>query len=171
MAAWATAALLLLLPLVAMQVSDEVRWDLADFLLFGGLLISAGITYEIAAMTSADAAYRAGVAVALGTAFVLIWINLAVGIIGSEDNPANLMYGAVLVVGLVGAIMARFRPRGMARALVAIALAQALVALITLAADLGGLAGPLLEIIGVNAMFIALWLLSAWLFQRVGTQE
>ena len=34
-------------------------------------------------------------------AFLLIWINLAVGIIGSEDNPANLMYGAVLLLGLV----------------------------------------------------------------------
>jgi hypothetical protein len=43
-------------------------------------------------------------------AFILIWMNLAVGIIGSEDNPANLMYGGVLAVAIVGAFMVRFRP-------------------------------------------------------------
>ena len=55
---------------------------------------------------------------------MLVWINLAVGIIGSEDNPANLMYGGVLAVGVAGAVAARFRPGGMARALAATALAQ-----------------------------------------------
>jgi hypothetical protein len=54
-------------------------------------------------------------------------MNLAVGIIGSEDNPANLMYGGVLAVGIIGAIIARFEPHGMARALVATTLATSAV--------------------------------------------
>ena len=84
-----------------------------------------------------NSAYRAAVGVALAAAFILVWVNLAVGIIGSEDNPANVMYGGVLAVGIIGAIIARFQPHGMARALVATALAQALVAVIALIAGWG----------------------------------
>jgi hypothetical protein len=53
-------------------------------------------------------AYRAAVGVAIAAAFILVWMNLAVGIIGSEDNPANLMYGGVLAIGIIGAVIARF---------------------------------------------------------------
>lgn len=82
-----------------------------------------------------DTAYRAAAGIALGTAFLLIWISFAVGVIGTEDNPANLMFGAVLLLGLIGAVAARFQPEGMARALAATALAQGLVALIALIAE------------------------------------
>jgi hypothetical protein len=65
---------------------------------------------------------------------LLVWTNLAVGIIGEPDELANLMYVGVLAVGILGAITARFRPAGMARALLATALVQALVAGIALIA-------------------------------------
>jgi hypothetical protein len=123
-AAWAIAALMLLLPLFAMQVTDEVDWDVADFAFAGTLIVGTGVTYEVAARITGNTAYRAAVGVALAAAFILIWMNLAVGIIGSEANPANLMYGGVLAVGIIGAIIARFQPHGMARALVATTLAQ-----------------------------------------------
>ena len=110
---------------------------------------------------SGGTAYRAAVGVAVVAAFILIWLNLAVGIIGTEDNPANLMFGGVLVVGTIGAIIARFKPHGMARALVATALAQALVAVIALIAGLG--ATPLLILTG---FYVALWLTSARLFRK-----
>ncbi len=51
--------------------------------------------------------YRFAVGIALLGAFLVVWVNLAVGIIGEPDNLANLMYVGVLVVGLVGAIVAR----------------------------------------------------------------
>ena len=136
-AVWGTAALMLLLPLVAMQFTDEVDWDEADFAVFGAMLAGACGTYELAARMTGNTAYRAAVGVALAAAFILVWMNLAVGIIGTEDNPANLMYGGVLAVGIIGAVIARFQPHGMARALVATALAQALVAVIALIAGLG----------------------------------
>ena len=163
-AVWGAAALLLLLPLVAMQVTDEVDWDPADFVTFGAMLVTAGGAYELAARQTGNHAYRAAVGVALVTAFILVWMNLAVGIIGREDNPANLMYPGVLAVGIVGAFVARFRPQGMARALVATALAQALVAVIGLTAGLG-------SALVLTGIFMALWLVSAWLFRRAAREQ
>src|ERR687893_1141155 len=136
-APWVIAGLTLLLPLIAMQFTHEVVWDETDFAVMGAMLFGACGAYELAARMTGNRAYRTAVGVALAAAFILVWMNLAVGIIGSEDNPANLMYGGVLAVGIVGALVARFRPLGMARALVATALAQALVAVIALAAGWG----------------------------------
>jgi GNAT superfamily N-acetyltransferase len=158
-AAWGTAALMLLLPLFAMQVTDEVDWGVADFAIFGAMLAGAGGTFELAVRMTGDNAYRAAVGVALAAAFILVWMNLAVGIIGTEENPANLMYGGVLAVGIIGAVIARFQPHGMARALVATALAQALVAVIAVIAGLG-------YTFILTGFFVALWLLSAWLFRK-----
>ena len=165
-AAWAAAALLLLLPLFAMQVTDQVVWDVADFAFFGALLVGAGVTYELAARMTGNTAYRAAVGVALAAAFILVWMNLAVGVIGTERDDANLMYGGVLAVGIIGAIIARFQPDGMARALFATALAQALVAVIALLAGLGSpWSGPG-EVLILNGFFAALFVGSAWLFRK-----
>jgi hypothetical protein len=159
-------AFILLLPLLAMQFTDEVDWDLADFVVAGVLLFTAGLTYEVVARRVGNIAYRAAFGVAVATALILIWMNLAVGIIGSEDNPANLMYVGVLAVGIVGAFIARFQPYGMARALFATAFAQALVAAIALIAGLGyPWSGPL-ELTLLNGFFVGLFAGSAWLFRR-----
>lgn len=159
-------ALILLLPFLAMQFTDEVVWDLADFAVAGVLLFGAGLTYALLARKAGNIAYRAAVGVAVAAALVLVWMNLAVGIIGSEDNPANLMYIGVLAVGIIGALFARFQPHGMARALFATALAQALVAVIALIARLGyPWSGPL-ELTLLNGFFVVLFAGSAWLFRR-----
>ncbi|HET9450648.1 MAG TPA: hypothetical protein VFO83_07195 [Aggregicoccus sp.] len=159
MAAWGSAALLLLVPLVAMQFTDEVNWDGADFLVFGAMLFGALGTFELAARSTGDRAYRAAVGIALAVAFLIVWLNLAVGIIGTEGNPANLIFAGVLAVGLTGAVIARFRSLGMARALVATALAQALVAVAALV--YGSVEGFLL-----SGFFAVVWLISAWLFRK-----
>ena len=125
--AWAVAALILLLPLIAMQFTNEVNWDVADFALAGAFLVGTGITYELAMRKTDDTAYRAAVGVALAAAFILVWMSLGVGVIGNDGDPANLMYFGVLGAGIIGAIIARFQPHGMARALFATALAPALV--------------------------------------------
>jgi hypothetical protein len=166
-AAWAVVALILLLPLVAMQFTGEVNWDVADFVFAGALLIGTGITYELAVRMSGDTAYRAAAGVALAAAFILVWVNAAVGIIGNESDDANLMYGGVLAVGIIGALMARFQPHGLARAMFATALAQALVGVIALAAGLGS-TGPIwpLDILGATGFFVALFIGSALLFRR-----
>jgi peptidoglycan/LPS O-acetylase OafA/YrhL len=110
--------------------------------------------------------YRSAIGVALAAAFILVWLSLGVGIIGKDGDPANLMYFGVLAVGIIGAIIARLQPHGMARALFATALAQALVAAIALIAGLGlPWSGPA-EILVLNGFFIALFAGSAWLFRR-----
>lgn len=110
--------------------------------------------------------YRFAVGVALAAAFILVWLSLGVGIIGRDGDPANLMYFGVLAVGIIGALIARFRPRGMARALFATALAQTAVAVIALIAGLGyPWSGPL-ELSLLNGFFVALFVASAWLFRR-----
>jgi hypothetical protein len=84
--AWTGAALMLLLPWVAMQFTDEVNWSVTDFLVAGALIAGTGLAFELAAGTTANHAYRAAVGLALAAVFLLIWLNLAVGIIGTEDG-------------------------------------------------------------------------------------
>ncbi len=111
-------------------------------------------------------AYRSAIGVALAAAFLLVWLSLGVGIIGKDGDRANVMYFGVLAVGIIGAIVARLQPQGMARALLAMAIAQALVAAIALIARLGlPWSGPA-ELVLLNGFFIALFVGSAWLFRR-----
>lgn len=156
---WSIAVTLLLLPLLAMQITDEVDWNVPDFIVFGGMLFFVGGAFEMATRISSNQAYRAGVGVALAAALILIWVNLAVGIIGNEENPANLMYFGVLAIAFVGVVIARFQPIGMARAMVATALAQVLVAVIALFAGLG-------YTFLITGAFVAMWLTAAWLFRK-----
>jgi hypothetical protein len=166
------AAFILLLPLLAMQFTDEVVWDGADFAVIGAMLFGACGAYELAARMTGSIAYRAAVSVVVAAAFILIWINLAVGIIGSEDNMANLMSGGVLAVGILGAVTVRFQPHAMTRALAATALAQALVCVIALIAGLGstGANWPW-AIVFLTGFFAALWLVSAWLFRKAAREQ
>jgi hypothetical protein len=166
------AACFLLLPLLAMQVTNEVAWDLADFAVAGALLVGTGLMFELAARKAGNIAYRAAVGVALAAAFILLWLMGAVGIIGVEGDSADRMYFGVLAVGLIGAIIARFQPHGMARALFATALAQALVAVIALIA--GKHRDPVTsvpELVGLNGFFVALFVGSAWLFRRAARER
>jgi hypothetical protein len=168
---WGTAAFLLL-PLIAMQFTNEMNWDETDFIVFGAMLFGACGVYELAARMTPNFAYRAAVGVAVVAAFILIWMNLAVGIIGSEDNPANLMYGGVLAIAITGAFIVRFRPHSMARVLVATAFAQALVGVIALVAGLGSTGENWPRVIVVlTSFFAALWLVSAWLFRRAAREQ
>ncbi len=72
------AAFILLLPLLVMQITDEVVWDLADFAVAWTLLVGAGLTYKLVARKMGNIAYRAAVGVAVATALLLVWMNLAV---------------------------------------------------------------------------------------------
>jgi hypothetical protein len=164
-AVWGGAALVLLVPLVAMRFTCEVVWGPLDFAVFGAMLAAACGSFELAARATGNRAYRGAVGVGVGAAFLLVWINLAVGILGDEGDPANLTFFGVLAVGAAGAFVARFRPRGMARALVLTALAQALAGAIALIGGLGA------EAVLLSGFFAALWLTSAWLFQRAARRR
>jgi hypothetical protein len=79
-ARWGAIAALILLPLIAMQFTDEVAWDASDFAAAAALLVGAGAIYELAVRGLRDAPRRllfGGVLVALVLA---IWAQGAVGI-------------------------------------------------------------------------------------------
>jgi hypothetical protein len=78
-----------------------------------------------------------------------------------------MMFFGVLVIGVVGAIITRLRPKGMAHAMYAIAFAQAPVAVIALTTNLD-LAGPSRpwDVLVLTVFFTALWLVSARLFRK-----
>ena len=163
---------ILLLPLLAMQFTDEVVWDLADFAIAGVLLFAAGFTYKLSAIKVSNTVYRSAVGLTLAAAFILFWVNGAVGIIGNEENPVNLMYVGVLAIGIIGSIVARFQPHGMARALFATALAQALVAVIALIAGKHQTSvSSVSEILILNGFFVALFLGSARLFRNAARER
>lgn len=166
--AWGGAAVLLLIPAVAMRFTSEVQWTAFDFAFFGGLLLVVCCGFEFLLARAVNVAYRFAASIALGTAFLMIWANAAVGIIGSEDNPANLMYAGVLAVGVIGAILARFRARGMARAMAATAGAMFVV---LSAAVLGRVSDPVetikpAQLFEITLFFAFLWSLSAALFEK-----
>ena len=163
-AAWSAAALLLLVPLVAMQFTDEVNWTASDFVFAAVLFLAVGVPLDLVMRRSGDRAYRAGGAVALGTAFLVVWINAAVGIIGSEHSDVNLLFFAVLAIGIIGALVARFRPLGLSRAMAATAAAQAAVAIGALVAGWTSPATSRVEVVALW-VFVALWAASAALFR------
>lgn len=166
--ALATSAILMV-PLLAMMFTNEVNWDLLDFIIMGSLLFGTGLTYVLISRNLNSIAYRIAVGVAAVAGLLLIWMNLAVGIIGSEDNPVNLLYGGVLAIGIIGAGVARFQPRGMSHALFATALAQMLVPVIALVFWRPSLNEPpgTLGTFILNAFFAVLFVVSGLLFRRV----
>lgn len=165
MVAWGLAAALWLTPLVAMQFTREVDWDVFDFVVFGAMLLLALGAYEVVTRMSPNRAYRLGAAVAIVTGFLVVWANGAVGMIGNEGNAYNLWFLGAIAVGAAGALITWFRPRGMARSLYATAAIHAAVALYALAAgwDLRGAVFSL--------AFVFPWLLSAGLFRKAAREE
>jgi hypothetical protein len=162
-------AVLLLVPLLAMVLrlgvpdpgsgTDGVNWGPGDFLAAAVMILGAGLLYEWAATRAGTLTHRAAVAVMAGAALLLVWSNLAVGMIGEAGNPANLAYFGVLAVLVIGASIARLEPRGMSLALFATAGAHVLVVAIALIAGLG----PELR---ADAFFITAWVASALLFRQ-----
>jgi hypothetical protein len=74
-------ALILLLPLLAMQFTSEVSWSLPDFVTAGALLFGTGSIFVLAARR-VNEKYRLAIGIVLAAALLLVWIELAVGIFG-----------------------------------------------------------------------------------------
>lgn len=71
--------LLLLVPLAAMQFTQEVNWSAGDFVLMGVLLFAGLSAYELLAARARKPAHRVAAGLAVGAVFVVIWAELAVG--------------------------------------------------------------------------------------------
>ena len=164
---WGGAVLLLAAPFVAMQMHAEgVDWTLGDFLFAAVLFGIVGGALELAVRFSPNRAYRGAAALSLLGTLLTIWANLAVGIVGSEHNPANQWFFAALLIGIAGGCIGRFRPKAMSIATAATAL---LLWTAFAVASMGGTDEPLVhhsvEFIGTS-FFALLFLGSAWLFRK-----
>jgi hypothetical protein len=90
-------AVILSLPLVAMQFTDEVVWSLADFVLAGALLAVVGVAIELAVKKAGNLVAAAGIA-ALG---------IAAAIVGNGDDAPGLVLLGIVLIASAGAIGVR----------------------------------------------------------------
>ena len=166
-AVWGGAGLLMLAPVVASFLTEEMQWSPFDFMLWGGMLALGVAAFEAAMRLSTNWAYRAGAVIAIGAAFLLVWVTGAVGIVGSEDHPANLLYAGVLGMGAIGAAISAFRARGLSVTFAAMAVATVAIAAVTLIAGWGSDEGAWPQVVILaNGFFAGAWILSAGLFRR-----
>ncbi|MFN0066010.1 MAG: hypothetical protein ACKVYV_00075 [Limisphaerales bacterium] len=153
-----------MIPLLGNIFVEGWNWALPGFVLAGVLLFAAGLTYELVARKMENQAYRFAVGLAVGTAFILCWVSMVR--VSESENVANLMYYAVPAVGVIGALVARFQPRGMARALFATALVQVLVPVLLLLFWKTGPEPGVAMRFGGSAFFAVLFVASAMLFRK-----
>jgi hypothetical protein len=78
-----TVALLLLIPLIGMQFSDEVDWSGSDFVIMGTLLLGTGLLFELIMRNVKTTQNRIILGIVLFAALFLVWAELAVGIFGT----------------------------------------------------------------------------------------
>lgn len=159
---WGGATVAWLVPLAA-RLFAGLPWTPFDFIVWAVMLLVAAGLAEAGLRLSGQLAYRAGMIVAVGTSFLITWSNLAVGIIGNENNPLNQIFFGVIAIALVGAFVARFRPKGMAVAMLVTAVAQFATAFVALAYEH--------IVFGIVGVFALGWLLAAWLFREAARGE
>ena len=75
--------LILLIPLITMQFTNEVNWNLFDFVVMGSLLLGTGLMCELVVRKVKNKDYRIGILAVIVVALFLIWAELAVGIFGT----------------------------------------------------------------------------------------
>jgi hypothetical protein len=78
-----SVGVLLLIPLIAMQFTNEVNWSLEDFVVMGILLLATGLGCELVLRKMKKVTYRIALVGGVLIAFLLIWAELAVGIFGT----------------------------------------------------------------------------------------
>ena len=78
-----TVALILLVPFIAMQFTNEVKWTLSDFVAAGVLLLGTGFLCEFVLRTVNKVEYRIAICAVLLLLLFLVWVELAVGIFGT----------------------------------------------------------------------------------------
>jgi hypothetical protein len=161
-------AVILFIPLIAMQFTNEVNWSPGDFVIMGILVFTTGFSYVLLIRSSSNIIYRAAVALAVGSTFLLIWANLAVGLIGSGANAANLMYAGIVAIVIIGTFLSRFTAKGMERVMFIVTITLILFAIIQLLTKMYEYSGSsVIEIIGVNGVFATLFAVAGLLFRYI----
>lgn len=161
----------LLIPLIGNLVSKEWNWSASDFAFMWVLLAGTTFLYRLLVTRQlANLPYRLGAGLAVAAGFLLIWVSLAVAVIG-HDNPANALYLGVIVIGLVGTGLAQFRPRGMARAAFAAAVATFFVPIVAWFVQPNDFSPGVMQVFMLNFCFVAMFAGAGLLFQHSASRR
>lgn len=75
--------LLLLIPFLAMQFTNEVAWSVMDFVVAGILLLGTGLVIEFVLRKVKNTKHRIIICILILLALLLLWLELAVGLFGT----------------------------------------------------------------------------------------
>lgn len=157
---------LLMVPLVASQVVKGWNWNAGSFVFLYVLFFATGMVYAMIARRMGAWSYKVGVGMALVTGFALGWGTMVQ--VADSGHPERLWYHSVLVVGAIGACLARLKAPGLAWTLFAMAATLALIAVILPSGAPPDLARRMA--IG-HGVFVALFIASGLLFRHASLVE
>ncbi len=143
------------------------HWTLIDFVFMGVLLYGSALTFELVARRFPNIWYKSAVALAVVTGLLLIWGNAAVGTVG-DDNPVNMIYPFIILIGLMAGALARFEPKKMANIMFTVALAQFLPPLVALFASKDNFAPGIPQVFVLVSGFAIMFVVSGILFKHAG---
>jgi hypothetical protein len=140
-----------------------MSWDALDFLAAAGLIGATALALVLLFRLGRAPAYRLAATTAVVGCLALVWVNLAVGLVGSAANDFNMLYAFVPLLGLLGTLISRASARGLGltAAGMAILMVSLLAAAIVTQPDAFSAPGT-----GLHILFIAVFAFSAWQFQR-----
>jgi hypothetical protein len=151
---------LLLTPLAMMQISDEWHWTFGSFVFAGLMIGGVGLLYELAERASGSRAYCSGVAVALVASFLIVWTTIV------RDDGTGIGSFMVVLAAAVGGFSAWFRPAGLARAMLGVAVMQALLSIaVATAPSTASMPDGSFKALAFGGFFTALWLMSGAFFR------
>jgi hypothetical protein len=109
--------------------------------------------------SSESRTYRAGVAVALLTSFLTVWTTIV------RDDGTGIGFFLLIMAAAVGGFAAWFRPAGMARTMLGVAIMQLLLGIaIATAPSTASTPDGSFRALLFSGVFTALWLISAAFF-------
>jgi peptidoglycan/LPS O-acetylase OafA/YrhL len=120
------ALAVLMVPLVASQFFEDWHWGVGGFVRVYVLFFLTGMVMALVARRMGVWSYKAGVGLALVAGFALGWSTMVQ--VADSGHPERLWYHSVLVVGAIGACLARLKAPGLAWTLFAMAATLALIA-------------------------------------------
>jgi hypothetical protein len=145
-------------------------WNPGSFVFAWVVIASATFVYRLLATSpAATLAYRLGAGLAVLAGFLVFWFTAAVQIIG-EENPANIFYLGVILIGLGGVWRSRFRPAGLASASFATAAATFVIPVIALIFWPSDFSPGVAKVFLLNGLFVTMFAGAGLLFRRAAHQ-
>jgi len=115
----------LMVPAIASRLVEGWHWSAGSFVFVYVLFFLIGMTYALIARRMGVWSYKVAVGVALASGLALGWSTMVQT--ADSGHPERLWFLSVLAVGIVGVLLSRLKPRGLAYAMFAMAATLALI--------------------------------------------